>query len=221
MTEAYELRVMVEAEQAEFADVLRSLTPDQWDAPSLCAGWSVHDVVLHIAWRSHTTNNERLLQFLRFAWTEVTHRRIAVTELLDASSEARFHDPDRTRSKDELIDWLASPATLSGRFDILTHLSEFLIHQQDVRRALGVTRTITGDRLALVLDHNVTGPGRALVGPGKRGKGLRLVATDITWFAGVGREVRGPGEAILMALWGRGEALDDLSGDGVLELRSR
>ena len=48
MTEAYELRNMIEAEQLEFAAMLRGLTPEQWAVPSLCQGWTVHDVVLHI-----------------------------------------------------------------------------------------------------------------------------------------------------------------------------
>ena len=49
MTEAYELRNMVEDEQAEFAELLRGLTPEQWETPSLCDGWSIHDAVIHIA----------------------------------------------------------------------------------------------------------------------------------------------------------------------------
>ena len=55
MTDAYVLRDMVASEQAEFAAMLRELTPEQWAAPSLCRGWSVHDAVLHIAWHTHTS----------------------------------------------------------------------------------------------------------------------------------------------------------------------
>jgi uncharacterized protein (TIGR03083 family) len=29
-------------------DLLRSLTPEQWDVPTVCAGWSVKDVALHM-----------------------------------------------------------------------------------------------------------------------------------------------------------------------------
>ena len=59
MTEAYELRNMVDAEQQEFATMLRGLSPEQWKAPSLCRGWSVHDAVIHIAIHSHTGATER------------------------------------------------------------------------------------------------------------------------------------------------------------------
>ena len=38
------------AEQhAELRGILESLTPDQWNAPSSCAGWTVSDVVMHLA----------------------------------------------------------------------------------------------------------------------------------------------------------------------------
>lgn len=37
------------AEQAELDGLLAALTPAQWAAPSRCEGWSVADVVLHLA----------------------------------------------------------------------------------------------------------------------------------------------------------------------------
>ena len=49
MTASHLLRTMVEDEQQDFAALLRGLTTEQWTAPSLCQGWSVRDVVIHIA----------------------------------------------------------------------------------------------------------------------------------------------------------------------------
>ena len=37
------------AQQAELAGLLASLDDDGWARPSRCAGWSIADVVLHIA----------------------------------------------------------------------------------------------------------------------------------------------------------------------------
>ena len=34
-------------ERLAFADFLAGLTPEQWAAPSLCAGWTVRDVAAH------------------------------------------------------------------------------------------------------------------------------------------------------------------------------
>ncbi len=41
-------RTLAQQERADLAALLRSLTPEQWDAPSLCAGWRVRDVVAHV-----------------------------------------------------------------------------------------------------------------------------------------------------------------------------
>jgi hypothetical protein len=48
----------------------------------------------------------------------------------------------------------------------------------------------------------------------RRVAGLRLEATDVDWSHGAGPLVRGPGEALLLAMLGRGQAVDDLEGDG-------
>lgn len=205
MTDAYVLREMVASEQTEFVELLRGLTSEQWAAPSLCRGWSVHEVVIHIALHAHTTAPQRIAQLARLGF-----------------SEDRQLESERGRTTDELINWLASPAKLAGPTNILTQLSELVIHQQDVRRPLGITRPPSADRLSVVLDFGLTVVGGPSVASARRrAKGLRLVATDIGWFAGNGPEVRGPGEAIFMGLNGRADALKDLSGTGTDVLAGR
>jgi len=198
VTEAYRLRSMVEDEQEEFATLLRGLTAEQWAFPSLCKGWSVHDVVIHIANHSHTTARHRFAELARVRF-----------------SEARQIDLHRARPTDALIDWLSSPAKLGGPLNIRTQLAELVIHQQDVRRPIGIAREIPADRLSVLLDFGLTRVGSASVAfARRRTKDLRLVATDFEWSAGTGPEVRGPGEAIFMAANGRASAIADLTGDG-------
>jgi len=48
-----------------------------------------------------------------------------------------------------------------------------------------------------------------------------LRATDTDWSAGNGPVVSGPAISLVQAITGRTIALDDLSGDGLAELRSR
>ena len=36
------------AEREDLLDLLEGLTPEQWNAPSLCEGWTVRDVVAHV-----------------------------------------------------------------------------------------------------------------------------------------------------------------------------
>ncbi len=42
------VREAIAAERRELAGVLAGLTPEQWDAPSLCEGWRVREVAAHI-----------------------------------------------------------------------------------------------------------------------------------------------------------------------------
>jgi uncharacterized protein (TIGR03083 family) len=205
MPDAYILREMIAAEQREFAGFLRNLAPEDWQTPSLCAGWSVHDAVIHITIHTHTRDLERFVKLVRLR-----------------NSEDRLHEPERARTKEELIAWLESPATLRPG-NLLTQLSELIIHQQDVRRPLGATRVIPPERLSVALDFAITRSGNVQLQTGSYGrtKGIRLVATDMPWSAGIGPEVRGPGEAIFMSLNGRGDALTDLTGAGVDTLATR
>jgi uncharacterized protein (TIGR03083 family) len=39
---------MARDERAELVDLLATLTPEQWEAPTLCTEWWVRDVVAHI-----------------------------------------------------------------------------------------------------------------------------------------------------------------------------
>lgn len=43
-----DLMPMARAERADLADFLATLAPRDWEAPSLCARWSVKDVVAHV-----------------------------------------------------------------------------------------------------------------------------------------------------------------------------
>jgi hypothetical protein len=58
-------------------------------------------------------------------------------------------------------------------------------------------------------------------GAKKRTAGLTLVASDMAWSHGAGPEVRGPAEALVMAMAGRRVALTDLTGDGLATFTSR
>jgi uncharacterized protein (TIGR03083 family) len=204
MPEQYVMRTLIAEEQRDFADMLRGLTDEQWDTPSLCENWTVHDAVIHITIHTHTRDLER--------FTRVVRNRL---------SDERMHAPERVRPKKELIDELESPAVLRPG-NLLTQLSEWNVLQQDVRRPVGIARALHEDRLAPALDYAVTfAGGLNVAGSYKRSRGLRLVATDMSWTAGTGPEVRGPGEAIFMAINGRAAALADLEGPGTDRLTAR
>lgn len=95
-----------------------------------------------------------------------------------------------------------------------------MIHNQDIRRPTGKSRTIPEARLRRALQLVCT-EATPLFSPRRNVAGLKLCASDIGWTAGDGPAVRGPGEAIVLAAAGRKAALADLEGDGVAVLRER
>jgi len=78
--------------------------------------------------------------------------------------------------------------------------------------------TIPEHRLVPVLTFSLGAPTLPSQG---NARGLRLVATDVDWSTGHGPVVTGPGEALLMALAGRSDALGELDGPGALTLADR
>lgn len=96
-----------------------------------------------------------------------------------------------------------------------------MIHDQDMRRALGLQRIVPGERVRAALDVVLTPKGSMNLGSYQRAEGLRLRADDIDWSWGSGPEVVGSAEAILMALAGRSVALVELSGEGLSTLSAR
>lgn len=201
---------MVAAERRELADLLDGLEEAQWNAPSLCAGWRVRDVVAHLLMEV-TIGVPRLLlglarhrfDFDRFAsdWAIAEARAGAGARLaqrLRANADNRFSPPG------------------AGPEAPLTHL---VTHGQDIRRPLGMVQPIPAARANLTLDQLVSDRARRL----HRGRldGLTLSSTDTGWTHGVGAAVEGSAAALITTIAGRPDAVDELNGDGVKTLRAR
>lgn len=200
------LMSMARAERADLAEFLATLTPQQWGAPSLCSGWTVKDVVAHVISYEELGGLGLLKRFAK-GWV-VRANQVGVDEFADLSAQ-------------QLLDFLRAhlrPRGLTSGFGGMIALVDGTIHHQDIRRALGRPRVVPADRLERVLGLV---PGNPRLGAGRRIRGLRLRATDIDWEHGHGREVTGPGEALLMAMSGRPAALADLAGPGLQTLTAR
>jgi uncharacterized protein (TIGR03083 family) len=178
-------------------DLARHLTDDQWNMPSLCPGWTIRDVVVHLAYHTHRSGLKEKLGNLH-------------------KTTAMMVERENASARDELLRWLSSDPAPAEREDRGTH-AELVIHQQDIRRPLGLARAYPEDSLRSSLDLCTTRSGNIFVIDRRfrLGRGLRLVATDLEWTIGKGPEVRGTAEAILMAIAGRRAVLSDLDGDGV------
>jgi len=200
---------LVAAQRRATLDLIEALGEQQLAAPSLCAGWAVRDVAGHVAWVALTSAPEVIREVL-FAGGKV-HRAI--------DTQAKVYGSLPT---DVLIDRVRAAIdsrVLTPTITPSSVLADTFVHNQDIRRPLRIEAAHDLDVVRLALDHYV--PANRFTGGKKRTRGLRLVATDLDWSHGDGPEVRGPGEALLLAAVGRRAALADLGGDGVATLTSR
>jgi uncharacterized protein (TIGR03083 family) len=195
-------------ERRDFADLLAELSPQQWEKPSLCEFWRVHDVVAHV------------LSYDELSWWAVLRRfakgRFVPTRVNEIGAAEYV-----TRSPEQLTELMRAcipPRGLTAGFNGMIALVDGMIHQQDVRRPLGIPRAIPAPRLRSVLNFALAAPA---VRGARRARGVRLIANDIDWSHGEGPEVHGPGEALLMAMAARPDGLDDLSGPGQRILAQR
>lgn len=189
MTE--DIRAAIAAERRDQAELLAGLTGEQWDAPSLCEGWRVKEVIAHTTLPFHSSKARVLKEIAR--------------------SAGRFnHASDRMAKKDaqalstnELVSLLKAnadnPWTPPGG-GLAGALSHDVIHGLDVTVALGIDRTVPHDRLRLVLDGMTT---RSVKYFGADLANKRLEATDLDWTFGEGEPVRRPAQELLLLVCGR------------------
>ena len=196
---------MAREEREEFATLLDGLTPQQWDSPTLCEKWRVRDVVAHVIGYDPLSRLGLLRRMAKGLVTQGGANAVGVAEYAGKSPEELT----------ALMRQYAVPQGLTSRFGGRIALTDGMIHQQDIRRPLGIPRTIPAERLRVALDFAKYAP--RILGA-LRARGLRLVATDVDWTFGSGPEVGGPGEALLMAMAARRVALDDLDGPGKAKL---
>ena len=197
-------------ERDSIVQTLRSLTPEQWDAPSLCEGWRVRDVVGHL-----TTGFEMSLPAV---FVKTARAGFSINK-----ASARAGVETGARPTEQLTQGLESITGLSGFAKLIGYaklVPDVTIHHEDIRRAVGLApHDVPAERMKFSLStlRKDTGPLKAK----KRTSGLRFVATDIDWAEGEGPEVRGPALSLLLAMGGRGAGIDECEGDGVAVLRGR
>jgi uncharacterized protein (TIGR03083 family) len=198
----------VHQERQALLEFLETLTPEQWDAPSLCADWRIRDVVGHMVSETHMT-------IAQVAWGFLTSR-FRINRYIAKDARKRSEAPVATLLADfrgVVLDRSHLPGLSS-----LSMLEDIVIHQMDIRRPLDQHRDVPNERMIFVAGDLWTNrffPGMKLF------QGLRAVATDAKWSAGEGLDVTGPIEALVLTLSGRFTAVNKLQGDGSATLRMR
>jgi uncharacterized protein (TIGR03083 family) len=175
---------------------------------TLCEEWAVEQVVAHLSAAANTG---------RWAWI----RSIVRAGFDPAKHNVRLLEKYRGASPQEtLANFRASiEATVAPTKDFPAFLGEVIVHGQDIARPLNLDLSPDTEALAEVARYfaakDFAVNSKTLV------KGLALRAVDADFESGDGPEVTGRLLDLIMAMAGRPEALQQLSGGGVETLRQR
>ncbi len=194
---------VVHAERAALVRDLETLSPEQWEMPSLCDGWTVHDVVAHLVDTARTTRVGFVLGLARARFDFDRQNAVGV-------ARHRGDNPAETLARLRAV----ATRTSTPPAPLVSRIVEEVVHGEDVRRPLGLRRDYPADAVEEALRLQVRtsasfGGARELVAA------VRLAATDADVTIGEGPEVTGPLLSLLLAVSGRTVALEDLSGAGV------
>jgi uncharacterized protein (TIGR03083 family) len=181
-------------ERTALATTLRTLTPEQWEHESLCEGWTVKDVAVHVI----TTHPQ-----LGLGGTLGVFAR----NLGRGYNTMIFRETKRTSARKSIEDVLQdfeTYATSRRRVATTTTvepLIDALVHHQDIIRPLGLRHDMDPEAAVVAADRmRMLAP---LMGTRRFIKGVRMVATDVDWARGQGRVVEGPMQELLMLCSGR------------------
>lgn len=208
MTATVDTMDLARQERVDLAEFLSGLTPQQWDARTLCEQWRVRDVIAHVYSYEDLGFGRLAARMLRAGLNGDRASAVGVAEHSGKSPEELV-----AMARDHI-----QPKGLTSMMGGRIALTDGLIHHQDIRRPFGMPREIPADRLTAALDMAKTAP---TIKAAKRIRGLTLTATDLDWSSGDGPLVEGPGEPLLMAIAGRKGITPELSGPGVAILADR
>lgn len=198
---------LVHSEREALIRDLAQLTDEQWTTPSLCEGWSVHDVAAHLVDNAKATG-------LGLVWAMARARFDFDRQNDQGMRRERGDSPHETlgRLREVAGRTTGPPVSLDSR------LVEEVLHGEDIRRPLGVRHDYEPEAVARSLAHQARTS--VAMGGGKQvAAKVGLRATDADIAIGEGPEVTGPAVSLLMVISGRAVALADLDGPGVAALR--
>jgi uncharacterized protein (TIGR03083 family) len=163
-SEPIDTRHLFAPERQALLNLLEHLEPDRWHAPTVCEGWSVHDVALHILWGDLSLLARRrdewfgrpqdapesiddlpsLIAFidrLNDSWLRGARRlspRIVCTLLHVYGEElATFVQSWDLDALGSPVGW-AGPEPAPVWLDLAREFSERWVHQQHIRDAVGI-----------------------------------------------------------------------------------
>lgn len=196
----------IHTERAALADLLETLSPGEWECPSLCRGWTVRHVAAHVI--------------------SSPQARLGPTALALARARGNFdrciHDAAVVSAQRPVEQIVADYRRFAGSrrhppgTTQLEPLLDVLVHTQDIVIPLGRPRPMPTAAARVAADRvwRKGFPFHART----RLRGFRLTATDVSWSVGQGLAIEGPIESLLLLLTGRTASLPQLSGRGLASL---
>ncbi|WP_336214540.1 maleylpyruvate isomerase family mycothiol-dependent enzyme [Nonomuraea sp. LPB2021202275-12-8] len=171
---------MVHAERAALIDDLARLDDEQWGEPSLCEGWTVHDVAAHLVDTARTTRLGFVLGLVRARFDFDRQNAVGVERERGASPQETLERLRQVAPRRS-----TPPAPLDSR------LVEEVLHGEDIRRPLGLTRSYP--QAAVVRSLRLQARTPASFGGAKELTArVQLTAADADLSIGDGPEVREP-----------------------------
>jgi uncharacterized protein (TIGR03083 family) len=202
---------VITGQRLALARLLEGLSDDEWEQPSLCAGWRVRDVAAHVSLCALPPSPGSMLVDLIRAHGNMHQLNTLVSRRRAERAPEQLIADLRQHAGSRKIPVVSDQR--NGLFDVLVHV-------QDIAIPLGI-------ELAMPVVPAAAGATRvwSMGWPfwaRRRLRGLRLRATDTDWSAGAGAELRGPIRMLLLLLTGRTTtALPHLSGPGVQAIIER
>jgi uncharacterized protein (TIGR03083 family) len=194
------IRAAVAAERRAQAELYASLSEDDWNSPSLCAGWRVREVLAHVTMPFRYS-------LPRVAW-EIAKARGSFDRMADRRARIDARQLSTAQLWESLRDNVEHPWAPPGGGP-LGALSHDVIHGLDVSTPLGRDDAASPERVGLVL----TGLRPKQVDFfGVDLDGVELHADDLDWSYGSGEPVHGRAQDLLLLLCGRQVPAGRLSG---------
>lgn len=172
------------------ADLLEQCSEEQWQAPSLCEGWRVRDVVGHLIWRLGSTNGAIARAGLSSLKPQKKFAEIA-RQVADADTSDLVHQ----------LRAIAAGKLAGEGSTGLIDLTEAVVHAYDITEALDLPLRLSPRSTGAVALARTRIP--ALTGPTKLTRSATLRALDSRWQIGHGTPIDATSGSIIMFLFGR------------------
>lgn len=196
----------VHTERRHLAADLSDLDEAQWAVPSLCTGWTVHDVLAHLVDTAQTGR----VSFVRDL--------LAARMDFDHANDIGIARTRRDDPRDTLAAFMdTAHLTRTPPANRATRLVEAIVHGEDIRRPLGLTGSYPHRAVLQALAYQLRT--RVSYGGGReRAAGLRLIDRETGTSWGLGDDVEGDPLDLLVAVSGRPVGPERLAGSGAHRL---